>query len=134
MAKDEFKVAFGRRLRLIARERGFDTTEEIARFVGATRAAVDTWLNGRALPKWEQAAKLASAWQVTLDWLATGKPDGLPHATYIRLTALDRGMELVDGAADAPASGGAWAPVSTATTPASKAKKAVAQASVRSNS
>jgi transcriptional regulator with XRE-family HTH domain len=97
MAKDEFKVEFGRRLRLIARERGFSTTEEIAEFAGATRAAVDTWLNGRALPKWEQAARLAAAWHVTLDWLATGRPDGLPYETFIRLSALERGETVVAG-------------------------------------
>jgi transcriptional regulator with XRE-family HTH domain len=100
MAKDPYKVEFGRRLRLIATERECHTAESIAAVVGATRAAVDTWLNGRALPKWEQAAKLADAWHVTLDWLFRGKPDGLPHSVYIRIMALESGMQI--GEAGAP--------------------------------
>lgn len=124
MAKDPFKVAFGQRLRLIAEERGIATTEQIANAAGATRAAADTWLNGRALPKWEQAARLATELGVTLDWLATGKPDGPPYATFIRLAAIERGEAPAAAVAASDPPSGASAAFSAAKPAAAKARKA----------
>lgn len=87
MAKDPDKIEFEKRLRATAAEFGYPTAAAIGALCGAERAAVDTWLNGRALPKWNQAAKLCAAWRVTLDWLFLGNGEGLPHGTYIRLVA-----------------------------------------------
>ena len=94
MTKDPFKVDFGRRLRATAAEFGYGTAQSIADLCGAERAAVDTWLNGRAMPKWHQVARLCEALPVTLDWLILGKPDTLQHGVYVRLAAF-----MADGAA-----------------------------------
>lgn len=94
MTKDPFKVQFGRRLRATAAEFGYGTAQSIADLCGAERAAVDTWLNGRAMPKWHQVARLCEALPVTLDWLILGKPDTLQHGVYVRLAAF-----MADGAA-----------------------------------
>lgn len=110
MAKHPFKQEFGKRLKRIAEERGCYTAQSIANVAGATRAAVDTWLNGRAMPRWEQAARLTQAWHITLDWLFLGKPEGLPHATYIRLAALEQGQQPTVGAAPASVGAVAWEP------------------------
>jgi len=103
MAKDPFKVEFGRRLRATAAEFGYPTAQSIADLCGAERAAVDTWLNGRAMPKWHQAARLCEAWRVTLDWLVLGRGDTLPHATYVRLAAALAAEGPVTVAAPSPA-------------------------------
>ncbi len=87
MTKDPFKVDFGRRLRATAAEFGYGTAQSIADLCGAERAAVDTWLNGRAMPKWHQLARLCQKLPVTLDWLILGKPDTLQHGIYLRLAA-----------------------------------------------
>lgn len=112
MAKDPSKIEFGKRLRATAAEFGYPNAAAIATLCGAERAAVDTWLNGRALPKWHQAAKLCAAWRVTLDWLFLGKGDGLPHGTYVRLMAAlevapddPSAQVVVTEAQPAPASG-----------------------------
>jgi transcriptional regulator with XRE-family HTH domain len=102
MAKDPFKVDFGRRLRATAAEFGCTTAQSIADLCGAERAAVDTWLNGRAMPKWHQAARLCDAWRVTLDWLILGKADALPHSTYVRLAAALDGGGITPGAPPPP--------------------------------
>jgi len=102
MLRDPVKVVFGDRLRATAAVCGYRTAQSIADLCGAERATVAAWLNGRSSPKWQEAAKLCAAWNVTLDWLAVGKPDGVPHGLYIRIVAAMQGLEDAPGAA-APA-------------------------------
>jgi hypothetical protein len=84
-------IEVGRRLRLTARELGFNSQLELADWLGATRPQVYTWYRGLALPPVKYMQQLAER-GVTLDWIYRGDGAGLSNAMYIRLTAAVEGM------------------------------------------
>lgn len=90
MAKDPYVVAVGARLRATVREFGLTTAQQLASELGAERSAVSNWYTGVALPPVPYMVKLCDRYHLTLDWVYRGKADGIPVATWIRISsALD---------------------------------------------
>lgn len=66
-------VAIGNRIKE-AREAANLKKTQLARLVGVTKGAVGNWeAEGRAAPSTENLAKIASALNVSFEWLATGR-------------------------------------------------------------
>jgi transcriptional regulator with XRE-family HTH domain len=89
--RDPYKIEVGNRLRLTARELGYVTQDELAAYLGTTRAVVEAWYNGRALPPVRYMKTLCERRGVTLEWIYRGSLIGLPRGMDIRLEALTLG-------------------------------------------
>jgi Bacteriophage CI repressor helix-turn-helix domain len=81
-----YAVDVGQRLRASAWELGYRSQQELADWLGATRAQVYTWYRGLALPPVKYTQKLAER-GITMDWIYRGDGAGLSNAIYIRLMA-----------------------------------------------
>lgn len=81
-------MSFAKRLKILMDERGI-TNADLSKKLGVTRATVKWWVDGKTLQlKYDDAAALASLFNVNVDWLMTGNGPELsadnPNAVTIR--------------------------------------------------
>lgn len=76
-----------RRLKAVMKDAGYDTVDDLAKAVSASRSQASNWLNAYHLPPVCFMAKLRGLTGITLDWIYLGDQSGLTVAKSIRLSA-----------------------------------------------
>ena len=92
MAADDYKIACGRRLRVIRRALGYQSMREFAKVTGVTEDALGSWERGRNLVTPPYVETLRARFRVSHDWVFAGDASNLPHAlaTVVLSAALER--------------------------------------------
>ena len=73
--RDPAHIAFGERVREARLAMGW-THKEAADAIGCFRADLVPWEKGRRAPGFDTLLRVAAAFEVSLDWLMTGKGQG----------------------------------------------------------
>lgn len=75
--KGEWSVEYGDRMALLREERDL-TQEELAEIIGITRAALSHYEKNRRQPEYKILAKIASYFDVSIDWIINGNKIPIP--------------------------------------------------------
>lgn len=73
----------GEKLRAISQERGITNISEIARRARVSKTSCYRWFEGQAHPEIREAFRLATLFDVPLDWLADEEADFPPPSTQL---------------------------------------------------
>ncbi len=84
---------FAKNLKELQSEKGFKTQHEFAKYIGVSKSFISVLLLGEKLPSMDTAIELCKKFNVSLDWLMTGRGSKRPggesaHPLHKEIAAL----------------------------------------------